>query len=212
MSKLVTPEMDEFIRQHVRGTWYPALTELLNERFDTNFTKEQIRNYCYRNNLRNGLNGNFMKGHKPANKGKTWDEFMSPEGQENSRRTQFKPGNIPHNGGAPVGTIRLRRDHPDRRGGKPYYYEKTEEPNVWRPKHHLVWEEHNGPIPKGHNVQFANGNTLDYRIENLILVSKAQNAVRNRMGLKSADKATAETANAIADLKMRIAEIKRKSK
>lgn len=209
--KITTPEMDSFIREHLKGTGHQAMADLLNETFGTSFTREQIKGYYARNKLNSGLTGYFEKGHEPENKGKKWDEYMSPEGQENSRRTQFKPGHIPHNGGTPIGTIRLRHDHMKRPGSKPYYWEKTAQPNVWRLKHQLVWEEHNGPIPEGCIITFANGDTLDYRIENLVLTTKAQNAVRNHLGLKGSDKETAETANKIADLKIAIGKAKRNS-
>ena len=210
--KITTPEMDEFIRCHLHGTGHQAMADLLNETFGTSFTKEQMKAYYARNKLNSGLTGYFEKGQEPPNKGKTWDEFMSPEGQENSRRTQFKPGHIPHNGGAPIGTIRLRHDHPDRFGSKPYYWEKTEQPNVWRMKHQLVWEEHNGPIPKGCIVIFANGDTLDYRIENLVLVTRAQHAVRNHLRLKSMDRETARATLAIADLRIAMGKARRRAK
>lgn len=209
--KITTPEMDSFIRGHLKGTGHQAMADLLNETFGTSFTREQIKGYYARNKLNSGLTGRYEKGRVPENKGKKWDEYMSPEGQKNSRKTQFKPGHIPHNGGAPVGTIRLRHDHMKRPGSKPYYWEKTAQPNVWRLKHQLVWEEHNGPIPEGCIITFANGDTLDYRIENLVLTTKAQNAVRNHLGLKGSDKETAETANKIADLKIAIGKAKRTS-
>lgn len=48
------------------------------------------------------------------------------------------------------------------------------EPNKWKLKHRIIWEQVNGAIPKGHNVQFRNHNSLDCRIENLYLISKAE--------------------------------------
>lgn len=35
---------------------------------------------------RNPLNGRFLKGHTPANKGKKWDEYMSRRAQQRARR------------------------------------------------------------------------------------------------------------------------------
>lgn len=35
---------------------------------------------------RNPLNGRFLKGHTPANKGKKWDEYMSRRAQRRSRK------------------------------------------------------------------------------------------------------------------------------
>ena len=51
---------------------------------------------------------------------------------------------------------------------------KVAEPNRWRVKHRVIWEQHNGAIPRGFNVQFKNHNPLDCRIENLYLISKAE--------------------------------------
>ena len=177
--RITTPEMDAFIREHLEGTGYQSMADLLNARFGTSFTKDQMKNYYNRNKLDSGLTGRFEKGSIPVNKGKTWDEFMSPEGQAASRRTTFKPGHLPHNGGTPVGTIRLRHGHRNRPGSHPYYWQKVAEPNVWRMKHVIEWEEHNGPVPEGSMVTFANGDTLDWRIDNLILETKAQHAVKN---------------------------------
>ena len=51
---------------------------------------------------------------------------------------------------------------------------KVAEPNVWRLKHRIIWEQHNGVIPAGYNVQFKNRNTQDCRIENLYIISKSE--------------------------------------
>lgn len=171
-----------------------------------------MKNYYNRNKLDSGLTGRFEKGSIPANKGKTWDEFMSPEGQAASRRTTFKPGHLPHNGGTPVGTIRLRHGHRNRPGSHPYYWQKVAEPNVWRMKHVIEWEEHNGPVPEGSMVTFANGDTLDWRIDNLILETKAQHAVKNRHHIHGYDQESALTANQIADIKIAVSQKKRRRK
>ena len=210
--RITTPEMDTFIREHLEGTGYQSMADLLNARFGTSFTKDQMKNYYSRNKLDSGLTGRFEKGSIPANKGKTWDEFMSPESQAASRRTTFKPGHLPHNGGTPVGTIRLRHGHRNRPGSHPYYWQKVAEPNVWRMKHAIEWEEHNGPVPEGRMVTFANGDTLDWRIDNLILETKAQHAVKNRHHIHGYDQESALTANQIADIKIAVSRKKKRRK
>lgn len=49
---------------------------------------------------RNFVNGRFLKGSEPHNKGKKWDEYMSKEGQErakkgwkNMHRQEIRPAN-----------------------------------------------------------------------------------------------------------------------
>lgn len=208
--RITTPEQDAFILEHHKGVGSKAMTDLVNERFGTSFTSGQIKAYYARNKLNSGLTGYFKKGSEPFNKGKTWDDFMSPESQKNCRKSQFKPGNMPHNGGAPVGTVRLRQNR--RRGGKPYYWEKVEQPNVWRMKHVLEWERHNGPVPEGCVVAFANGDTTDWRIDNLILETRAQHGVKNRHHIHGYDRESALTANKIADIKMAITKAKKRKK
>lgn len=49
----------------------------------------------------------------------------------------------------------------------------------YRSVHSLVWEEHNGPIPAGHIVVFRDGDRRHFDIDNLELISRAENMRRN---------------------------------
>lgn len=102
----------------------------------------------------------FTKGHTPANKGKK----MKPEVYLKAQPTMFKKGNKPHNY-MPVGSEAITKDG--------YVKVKIADPNKWELKHRLVWEQHNGPIPKGYNVQFKDGNRANTCITNLYLISKS---------------------------------------
>ena len=42
------------------------------------------------------------------------------------------------------------------------------------PKHRYLWEQAHGTIPKGYNIIFKNGNTLDCCLENLACVSNEE--------------------------------------
>lgn len=112
----------------------------------------------------------FRKGNTPPNKGKKWDEYMSKEMQENSRKTTFKKGHTPKNH-KPVGYQRITVDG--------YIEVKTQEPNVFKLKHRIIWEEHNGPIPKGYNIQFRDRNPLNCSIENLYMISRSEQMSEN---------------------------------
>ena len=109
----------------------------------------------------NAVAHRFKKGSVPPNKGKK----MSPEVYEKLKETMFKKGNSPVNH-REVGSERINVDG--------YIETKVAEPNVWRLKHRIIWEQHNGVIPAGYNVQFKNRNTQDCRIENLYIISKAE--------------------------------------
>lgn len=103
----------------------------------------------------------FQKGHTPVNKGKR----ISPVTYAKCQPTMFKKGHPPVNH-REVGSERINVDG--------YIETKVAEPNVWRLKHRIIWEQHNGVIPAGYNVQFKNHNTQDCRIENLYIISKAE--------------------------------------
>lgn len=45
-------------------------------------------------------------------------------------------------------------------------------PAAWRPLHHLVWEQHHGPVPPGHVLTFRDGNPKNAEPDNLELVAK----------------------------------------
>lgn len=111
----------------------------------------------------------FTKGHIPQNKGKK----VSLEVYEKMSHTMFKKGHISEN---------KREVGAERVNVYGYIEIKVAEPNVWRLKHRIVWEQHNGAIPTGYNVQFKNHNTQDCRIENLYLISKAEQ-MRNENSL-----------------------------
>lgn len=113
-------------------------------------------------------NGMFLKGHVPFNKGMKQQEFMTAEQIEKTKATRFVKGQVPVNI-KEIGYERISVDG--------YVEVKTEKGFVL--KHRMIWEEHNGPIPKGNIVRFKNGNKLDIRIENLELVTCAQNMKDN---------------------------------
>lgn len=103
----------------------------------------------------------FQNGSVPLNKGKK----VSPEIYAKMQPTMFKKGQSPVNH-REVGSERINVDG--------YIEIKVAEPNRWRLKHRVIWEQVNGAIPKGFNVQFKNHNRKDCRIENLYLISKAE--------------------------------------
>lgn len=108
---------------------------------------------------------NFKKGHTPFTQGKKQTEYLSPEALERTVATRFKPGQKGWNY-KPLGYERINKDG--------YIEVKVEEPRKFTQKHRLIWEQHFGKIPKGHNVQFRDGNRQNVDIENLYLISRSE--------------------------------------
>jgi len=122
--------------------------------------------------LANGhyVGSRFQPGNKPHNLGvKGW----SPGG--NNKKTQFKPGVKPHNY-MPIGTERLSIYGILQRKVTANGSNKD-----WVPVHVLLWRKRHGAVPEGHIVVFNNKCKQDFRIENLELITLAENMRRNSM-------------------------------
>lgn len=106
----------------------------------------------------------IKKGTIPANKGKKQVEFMSPEAIERTKKTRFKKGQT---------TWNVKRVGTERINTYGYTEVKVAEPDKWKLKHRIVWEKHNGKIPKGYNIQFKDCNKQNFDIDNLYMISRA---------------------------------------
>lgn len=122
-----------------------------------------------------GAASRFPKGHVPASAGTKGIYGVHP----GCRATQFKKGRKAQEARnyVPIGSERITRDG---------YIERkvTDDPSLvparrWTPVHRIVWQEAIGPIPPGHILRFINGDKADTRLENLELLTLAENARRN---------------------------------
>jgi hypothetical protein len=192
-----TERYPENIRRYIEekhvGIGPGEMAALLNQTFDTNYTTKQIKGYYANHKINSGLTGHYQKGHIPENKGK-------PKFWVGGEETQFKKGQKPHNY-MPVGSERVNTDG--------YHDVKIADPNKWRAKHVLLWEEHNGPVPKGHKLIFGDGDKNNVSIDNIILVTNSQMAVLNHFNLIQRDANLTRTGIAIANIKTKINERKR---
>ena len=82
-------------------------------------------------------------------------------------KTSFGSGNRPINT-KKVGSISTRKD----KNGSLYMHIKIAEPSKWQMLHVYIWEHKYGEIPKGHCVIFKDKNTLNTKLDNLMLVSR----------------------------------------
>jgi len=137
-------------------------------RYGVKKTREYITETAkeaWRNGIHPAMRTQFKKGHIPANKGKNGAEYLSDESRKRMSKTQFKKGGIPHNH-KEVGWERVSKDG--------YIEVKVAEPRTFRSKHRIIWEEANGPVAKGYNIQFKDGNRLNCTIENLYIISRSE--------------------------------------
>lgn len=118
-----------------------------------------------------GKDFRFPKGHVPANKGLRRPGYAVGR----MRETQFEKGNKPHNY-MPIGSERLMDGYLQRKISDTGY-----PPRDWKPVHRMLWEESNGPIPAGHVLIFKDGDRTNIVLSNLVLLSRAELAARNRM-------------------------------
>lgn len=196
-----TKEEHEFLKSFVPGHTYDEIIEAYNKEFDEPITKSRLKGYIANHKLNTGKTGRFEKGHIPANKGK----HQPTVGR--MAETQFKKGGLPPTT-KPIGYERITKDG---------YIEVKIKMRPSNPscndnfilKHRLVWEETNGPIPKGHKIIFLDGNKQNCVLENLVLVTNAEHLQMTRKGLRSECPQLTETGILVA--RAGIAAYKKKS-
>lgn len=172
-----TSEEHEFLKNFVPGHTYTQIVTEFNKRFSEPITSSQVKSYIGNHRLNTGKTGRFEKGHIPYNKG------LHTPTVGRMAETQFKKGGLPHNTKS-IGYERITKDsyievkvteRPDRAKGIKNFI----------PKHRLVWEAANGPIPNNCVVVFLDGNKMNCSIENLELVTRAEHLQLTRQGLRS---------------------------
>lgn len=153
-------EHEDFLRKH-EATPRKKLAELFNAKFKTEISIKGLGQKCIKLGLICPNNGRFQKGSIPANKG--------TKGLMKANKTSFSFGNRPMQT-KKVGSISTRRD----KNGSLYMHIKIEELNKWQMLHVYIWEHKHGKIPKSYCVIFKDKNTLNTRLDNLMLVSREE--------------------------------------
>jgi len=148
--------------------------------------------------LEAGRRFRYPKGHVPANKGTRRPGFAVGRMAE----TQFKKGHFPANRDPDfyvIGALRVNTEG--------YIDMRTSFGKGalgWRTLHRILWEDANGPIPKGCKLRFKNGDKLDVELGNLELVSEAD--VMRRNSIHHLPPLLKETIQTLGRLKRRIRE------
>lgn len=199
MARKWSDEEIEFIREHAMEMPCAELLKLVNDRFVKGYSLEQLYRVkarcrikspnigCFRKGIRSSPATEFKKGHVPHNKG------THPPTVGRMAETQFKQGQMPHNH-KPVGSERICY-------GKVQI--KIAEPKSWEWLATLIWQSvHKKALPEGCIIRFANEDITDYSPENLVAITKAQNAVLNHLHIHTYDADSLKAALLICDLKM----------
>lgn len=150
-----TKEIREFIFANSEGITYEQMTQMVNERFQTDLPSAKLRWFYQNNKIKSGVT--VIVNSKPVG-----TVVTDPDGY-------------------------LRRKTPE---GK------------WELLHRLLWEEANGPIPAGHKVTFLDGNKENVSLENLVLVTNAEQMIMAKDGLRFQDPQLTKTGLLIAKVKI----------
>jgi hypothetical protein len=168
------PHEIELLKQHYSDSNIYELMQMLNK------TSGAIYNQAYLNklkksaeyeqnrrlqdikNISKNTSSRFQKGNKPWNKG--------VKGFMGANATSFKKGNKPHNT-RKVGDTRI--------DGKDMFLLIKVADKQWIRKEILIWESVHGKVPKGHVVRVKNPSLNKYDINNLMLITHAENMLLN---------------------------------
>lgn len=172
-------DLKSFIRANYKGIGNVELSNMIEKEFNIKIPAKRLASWKKNNGLRSGLTGRFEKGHKPFNKGLKQSEYLTPEQIERTKGTRYKKGNIPPNQ-MKVGTELLKADG--------YVYIKIADPNVWKQKHHIIWEKHHDKIKDDEYVTFLDGDRQNFDLDNLILINRKENLYLNNKGLRHENK------------------------
>ena len=188
-----TKEEKEYLSEITPGRHYKEILEMMNDKFEYQFTYEQVKSAIIRFNLKTGFNGRFEKGHVPANKGTKG--IMKPN------KTSFKKGNVNWNKKT-IGSERVSVDG--------YTEIKVADPDKWRLKHRVMYEKyHNVELNPKQLVIFADRDKSNMSKENLLLVDKNQLLILNQNGLINENRELTKTGLNIANIIIKLNELKR---
>lgn len=172
----------DFLRDNAKGRMVDELTDLVNKKLNTNYTVAQIACAKKRYKIRSGAG--------PRNGGTNATSFK--KGSKIGESTRFKKGERPLTY-KPIGNEYLDKD-------KGLVMIKVAEPNKYINKNKYVWEQHNGPVPKGYVVITLDGDKTNCDISNLAIITRGQLTTLTKKGLRFDNAELTKTGILIATL------------
>lgn len=173
-----SPEEEAELRRLYPNTPMPLLIEKFNREDRAIYSKaasmglkrsDQYLASEHACRLRKGDNVGLAHRFKPGDP--AWNKGMKGI-QIGGEATRFRKGNKPHTW-VPIGTEQIRDGYLWRKvtnhGGR----------HDWNQVHVMLWEQHHGPVPTGMILVFRDRNKQNIQIENLELITRAENMRRN---------------------------------
>jgi hypothetical protein len=156
-----------FCSRNCRAKWVSSLPHACG--------RGKERPYMRGNQFRKGLRPahTFPLGHEPWNK--------NLKGIHLSPASEFKAGPRPE-ARAEIGTVSIRKTH----DGNLRAYIKVAHPNKWSLRATKVWEDVNGPVPRGYIIHHEDRNPLNDVISNLQCMTKSDHAFEHRLEISAA--------------------------
>ena len=215
LRKKFTDEQIKWVKENYKGIQNKELTEMLNKKFNTNFTEQQIESLKGKFGLNSGL---WHKYSEEENqwiidncKGFTYDQLtkeFNKKFKTNLTKKRMLNKIVKLNRAkdvlrtwAPKGAEKLRPDG--------YIYIKVAN-DEWVPKHRYIYEQHYGKIPEGCIVMFLDGDKTNFELDNLCLVERKIQLLASSRGLLTTDKEINETALLLSELILETGKAKNK--
>lgn len=165
--EIFTEEIKQFIAENYTKLMKPEMLEEIKSRFGADELTAGKLKYYY---TKNGLKGIDCRGRLAG-----WNKGVSitPEHYAKAQKTMFKKGQ-PSTRRKPVGSERIHSQ-------SGYIVVKVAEPNVWRLKQRVLYEQyHNVTLSKHDIVTFLDRNPLNFDIDNLVLLSRSTLRIMNQ--------------------------------
>lgn len=205
-------EVLEFVRANAPGRGNAELAAITNAAFGTSFTAAKMKGYKSSHKIRSGIQPKPPSVFTPEireyifshHEGVPYIKMADMVNQRfgtsipaKSFRWFYQNNKLRcgvHWSGkkAEPGSVSQKKDT--------YQYIKMEA-GSWRLLHHVIWEREHGPIPDGHKVTFIDGDIQNVSIDNLMLVTNAEQMILARDNLRFDDPQLNKTGILIAKIK-----------
>ena len=147
-----------YLYNETKGLTAREIQEHLNKTYNLNLTLHHIRGKLVRCNIKPRENQKGVKLGTPSKLKGRKKEYIS----EKQRATMFKKGNF---NGLPVGAERVGKDG--------YTYVKIAQPNKWKLKARIIWEQyHQREVPKNCQLVYLDRDRQNLDINNLDIAEK----------------------------------------